>query len=97
MFQVMGSEGLVVREHFMVIRGLKAEKTADGFTLSFEKLFLEAVRTKNGSWLRLNEGELKETVHDLGLGAEEYRKICRTEREIRTRFKNSPLFQTKLP
>lgn len=96
-FQVMGSEGLVVREHFMVICGLKAEKTADGFTLSFEKLFLEAVRTKNGSWLRLNEGELKETVHDLGLGAEEYRKICRTEREIRTRFKNSPLFQTKLP
>ena len=96
-FQVMDSEGLIVREHFMVIRGLRAEKTADGVTLSFEKLFLEAVRTKNGSWLRLNEGELKETVHDMGLGTEEYRQICRTEREIRIRFKDRPLFQTLLP
>lgn len=94
-FQVADRDGSVAREHFMVIRDLNVQRTAEGIRLSFEKLFLEAVRMKDGSWIRLNEGELKETVRDLGLGTGEYRKICRIERGIRNRFRQAGLFQTE--
>ena len=43
-FQVADRDGSVAREHFIVIRDLNVQRTAEGIRLSFEKLFLEGIQ-----------------------------------------------------
>nr|WP_024835954.1 hypothetical protein [Clostridium sp. 12(A)] len=70
----------MVREHYYIIRDLTC---CDRSTVTFTLLFLEIVKTLEGKILTLNEGELKEALHDGSISKKDYHFIKSTGESIR--------------
>lgn len=77
---VFDSLGNMVREHYYIIRDLTC---CDRSTVTFTLLFLEIVKTLEGKILTLNEGELKEALHDGSISKKDYHFIKSTGESIR--------------
>lgn len=78
---VFDNLGNIIREHYYIIKNLTVCKRN---TATFTFLYLEIVKIWDGRILTLNEGELKEALHDGSISKKEYRFIKSIGKSIRS-------------
>ncbi len=75
--------GSILRERYYIIKNLKPYgKNGISYTL----LYLELVKNSDGRIIILNEGELKEALHDGNISKKDYRMIWNTVKSLRDRI-----------
>lgn len=80
---VFDKSGIVLREHYYMIKNLKYYGENG---ISYTLLHLELVKTPDGRILTLNEGELREALHEGNISKKEYRFIQNMGNSIRNRI-----------